>query len=182
MYRVDKRKFCIGEFIRPTGKYMCDLTPTGSKIEKTLESSRPSSNPSRSNALFLFENYCEALKYWSKQKNGTFYEVKAECILSHKYDMNITEKMYSSSDAWEIFSSNYWNGLPSGEPCWEFLVSKATVIDIISKSEQEREAVFNYRNSRDPEEKGLPNVDSLVRDCFPKPLSSSEDMWYGKNK
>lgn len=173
MYRVDKRSYKRGEQIDAAKQYMTRIDHRGVLLECAIEKARPADKPSRKDALFLFEQYCCALKFWSIQQGSIFYEVEAIGPTRHRGDMCITERMYASSGDLEASAKQYWAGLSTSTPCWEWLVPCATVTRVVSDCELERQAVFHWIQGRHPLDYGLPDVQRLMCECYQRPPRAS---------
>lgn len=156
LFRVDKRKFEVGNIIRPNGEYYTHLDAVRRKVEDSL--SRTNSNIERNNILFLFDDIKNALIFWRKiGESANIYEVKltGEQVL-HKADMNyldvlsLIERELKDDKKLDCFSEKYW-GNESGlfSPCYELLVREAKVKKIIveGSSEQAKELLNDIKKN-----------------------------------
>jgi hypothetical protein len=66
-YRVDRRRFNVGDLITLTGEYLAKLDCERALVEKHLESVRPRLKPRRNEALFVFESRGAAERFWTKE-------------------------------------------------------------------------------------------------------------------
>jgi exonuclease VII small subunit len=180
VFRVDKRVVSVGDQIDAARSYQNKVDPRGEALEESLERARPAGKLSRGEALFIFERYCDALKFWSNHPGASFLEVEIIGSTSHRGDMNITEKMHELDSNLEKLANDYWNGTATIKACWEYLTANAKVIRIISNSEKEREAVFNWIQGRDPVAKGLPDIHELMDNCYPSPPKAEPINYYAE--
>ena len=180
MYRIDRRQLSLGEEIKASGEYCLSLDGKGKSVELALERKRPCGKLKRSSALFLFIDYCDALKFWTKAEDGKFYEVQPAIRISHIGDMELTETMFKSMSNLNGFARSYWQGNATAAPCWEILAAAARIAKIISNLETERRAVQYWRQGYDPEERGFPNVEKLVNGCYPRPTRTWEKGPYSE--
>ena len=169
MFRIDKRTYAPEDQIVAAKEYMQAVDRQGELLEGALERARPADKPQRREALFVFEQYCCALKFWSKHPTSSFYEVEAIGPVHHRGDMLITERMYTNDGDFETSAKEYWDSHSTPTPCWEDLVSSARVIKIISNSETQRKAVFLWIQGSDPVDYRLPDVQELIDGCYGRP-------------
>ena len=85
LYRVDKRKFEIGEEIQPNTDFEQHLDDESMKVEDILNATRPNI-PERKDCLFLFFELSAALNFFKKY-GGYVYGVEPQNIY-HRGDMN----------------------------------------------------------------------------------------------
>ena len=130
-FRVDRRLFKKGDTIKPTGEYVTKLSVDRGNIETLLEESRPENLLSRSEALFIFADLKDAIRFCSKLNNSYIYEVVPESTEGmHRADMNIVEVLYKTTCDREtrIWAQRYWDvECVIGYPCYEYLVTAAKV-------------------------------------------------------
>ena len=141
-YRIDNRCLNNGDIIDPQNKYQRELNVDKSKVEAILEQNRPDNKPKRNSILMIFESYQDAKSHWTRQKNSTFYKVQIdENDILHIGDYNKLDEIFKNIDNEEIsnnIASEYWKSNESENPITEIFVSKATVTEIISNSEEDR--------------------------------------------
>lgn len=147
LFRVDKRKIKIGEFILPNNEYFSHLDADREKIEESLMRTSPIPDINRENILFLFDDLKNALKYWQKiGLSANLYEVvlEDEPVL-FKADMNyldvllLIERKFKDETILDCFSKKYWEyGFGFFSPCFEILVRKAKVKNVIVEGASEQ--------------------------------------------
>lgn len=148
-YRVDKRLFSVGQVITTANEYSVKFSGITKSVEETLESRRAENKTRRDQCLFVFEDEKCAKKHWSKMKDGKLYKVSInEAEISHRGDMALMDIMKqlgeSGSDMTEV-SEAYWRGEQSTNPEIEIMVSSATVTEIVSACDKEREVYLKER-------------------------------------
>ena len=130
-FRVDRLVFEDGESIKPSGEYVSKLTASQNQVELLLEESRPKNLLSRSEALFVFADLKDAIRFCSKLTDSYVYEVVPESTNGmHKADMNIVEVLYKTTCEHERkkWAQRYWDvECVVGYPCYEYLVMSARV-------------------------------------------------------
>lgn len=139
-FRIDKRLYEIGTVITPSNSYQLELDKKGLLLEKKLENYRLKHKPQRGKYLFVFNEYNDAKKFWKNMINGKFYRVSVEVEdILHKGDMKITEMLFTleNSDI-DKLCNDYWNSIGYAIPCWEYIVKKAQVLEIVSSTENKR--------------------------------------------
>ena len=131
-FRVDRRNSTSNAILTPTGEYVKCLNSERKDIEDILERYRPRHILARRNALFVFKNLWDAIKFCSKVKDSYVYEVYPTSIEGmHMADMNIVEFMHKCKCAYEkkMWGRRYWDvECAVGHPCVECLVASAKVI------------------------------------------------------
>ena len=146
LFRVDKRKIKEGDFILPNNEYFSHLAVDRERVEKSLIRANPNPNIKRENVLFLFDDIKNALIYWQKIGiSANLYEVvlEGEPVL-HKADMNyldvllLIEQKLKDEKLLDKFSEKYWEcGFGLFSPCYEILVKKAKVKNVIVEGSSE---------------------------------------------
>lgn len=134
-FHVDKREFKVDDVILPNGEpYEKSLSDERLEIEDLLNKCSFLSER-RSNHVFLFDEYSNALRYAGKVK-GNIYEVTIDLVdLCHKADMNKLDNaldVFRYTDSRDIrvaVVQEYWkNGTHTFSPCYEYLVTKCKVV------------------------------------------------------
>lgn len=133
LYRVDKRKFEIGEEIQPNTDFEQHLNDESIKVEYLLNATRPGI-PERKDCLFLFFELSAALNFFRKY-GGYVYEVEVDCHdIYHRGDMNKLDNLLDLvrfTDDVEILTAagnEYWKGgTHTFMPCYEYLVKSCIV-------------------------------------------------------
>lgn len=133
LYRVDKRKFEIGEEIQPNTDFEQHLNDESIKVEYLLNATRPGI-PERKDCLFLFFELSAALNFFRKY-GGYVYEVRVDChAIYHRGDMNKLDNLLDLvrfTDEVDILTAagnEYWKGgTHTFMPCYEFLVKSCIV-------------------------------------------------------
>lgn len=148
-YRVDKRKFVVGQRIETAGQYYAKFTDIAKAIEDSLENNRPQSKPIRTSCLFLFCDEKCAKKHWSKMSEGKLYSVDVdEDSVLHTGDMALMDQMkslYEQQEGIIELARDYWSGKFSTNPEVEVLVQSALVLNVISDCDTERKAYLKNR-------------------------------------
>ena len=149
-YRVDKLNFADGQEIQcnPNSYYdSINFSDDKRKIEDILNDNRPNKDiPIRNECLFIFNEFSDAVSFWTKQTNSHIYEVK-KCegtITYFRGDMNITDFMIHTSDnsVLEILAKQYWSPIFTFKPCIEILVNKIQVLRKLTSDEAQRKQAF----------------------------------------
>ena len=134
-FHVDKREFKSDDVIFPDGKtYEDSLTGEKQEMEELLNECSCCTER-RSNHVFLFDNYSDALRYAGKVK-GHVYEVTIEMDdMCHRADMNKLDNIldvfrYTDNEDIRMAAvQEYWKaGTHTFSPCYEYLVKKCKVI------------------------------------------------------
>lgn len=133
LYRVDKRKFEIGEEIQPNTDFEQHLNDESIKVEYLLNATRPGI-PERKDCLFLFFELSAALNFFRKY-GGYVYEVEVDCHdIYHRGDMNKLDNLLDLvrfTDEVDILTAagnEYWKGgTHTFMPCYEYLVKSCIV-------------------------------------------------------
>lgn len=142
LYRVDKRKFEIGEEIQPNTDFEQHLNDESIKVEYLLNATRPGI-PERKDCLFLFFELSAALNFFKKY-GGYVYGVEPKTIC-HRGDMNKLDNLLDlvrftdDNDILTTAAHEYWKGgTHKFMPCYEFLVKSCVVKKcLVEPSEQE---------------------------------------------
>ena len=131
LYRVDKRKFEIGEEIQPNPDIEQHLDDESMKVEDILNATRPDI-PERKDCLFLFFELSAALNFFKKY-GGYVYGVEPQKIY-HRGDMNKLDNLLDLvrfTDEVDILTAagnEYWKGgTHTFMPCYEYLVKSCIV-------------------------------------------------------
>lgn len=155
VYRVDKRKFEIGDVIYPQTSFETKMEDEKKEMENLLNELRPEKIPKRKDCLFLFQDLICALRFYSKY-GGTIYGV--EPFQSYfRGDMNKLDNIldifrYSEDEDLRKASVNeYWKAeTHTFNPCYEILVQSAHIKRIICREDllqQVREEIKNNKSS-----------------------------------
>lgn len=140
--------------IMPTGKYReyLDTIPTDDNryskvvIETTL--AKVQGTDIRLTGLFLFGELKDALIFSSKMYHGNsiIYMVKPSGDVLYKGDMNTLDALttainlglheISNRDLFEGFCRKYWKHGKTYSPCYEYIVTQATVQRVICTKEE----------------------------------------------
>ncbi len=146
LYRADKRTFKIGEVIQSANEFATKNPPGSNAVEQLFDTMKPKGKPNRFGCLFLFDDLVHAKKHWSKMTDGKLYvvETNPDSIL-HRGDMQLVDQAYKSGDDGERqrCAKEYWGGTETQGSVIETLVEKATVVDVVSKDQEERKAYLN---------------------------------------
>lgn len=142
LYRVDKRKFEIGEEIQPNTDFEQHLDDESMKVEDILNATRPNI-PERKDCLFLFFELSAALNFFKKY-GGYVYGVEPQNIY-HRGDMNKLDNLLDlvrfagDNDILTTAANEYWKGgTHTFMPCYEFLARSCVVKkSLVEPSEQE---------------------------------------------
>ena len=147
LFRVDKRLYNLDSLIISSNQYQLKINDKGRSLESCLDKYRPNNKPRRNQYLFAFEEYKDAYNFWTKMIDGKFYKVLVEeKDILHKGDMKIIDKLFKIQNPDnEELCNMYWEGLGTSNPCWEYIVTKAYVIDLISIDEKARQLALNKR-------------------------------------
>lgn len=131
LYRVDKRKFEIGEEIQPNPDFEQHLDGESMKVENILNDTRPGI-PERKDCLFLFFELSAAFNFFRKY-GGYVYGVEPKTIY-HRGDMNKLDNLLDlvrftdDSDILTTVANEYWKGgTHTFMPCYEYLVRSCIV-------------------------------------------------------
>ena len=148
-FRIDNRDYRVDAIILPQRIYQNDLDSKKKRVEEILEDSRPENKPSRDSILMVFDNFEDAKKHWTIQRNSKFYQTEIkEVEILHIGDFNIVEEIFKNIDN-EIIAKDiakeYWNGILTENPKKEIFVNQAKVELIMSNSELERKNAYAIR-------------------------------------
>lgn len=145
LYRVDKRRFEIGEEIQPNTDFEQHLDDESMKVENILNDTRPEQIPMRKDCLFLFFELFAALNFFRKY-GGYVYGVDVDCNdIYRRGDMNKLDNLLDLvkfTDADNILTAaanEYWkDGTHTFMPCYEVLVKSCVVKKcLVEPNEQE---------------------------------------------
>lgn len=133
LYRVDKRKFEIGEEIQPNTDFEQHLNDESMKVENILNATRPDI-PERKDCLFLFSELSAALNFFRKY-GGYVYEVEVDILdIYHRGDMNKLDNLLDLvrfTDDEDILTAagyEYWEGgTHTFMPCYEYFAKSCIV-------------------------------------------------------
>lgn len=138
LYRVDKRKFQVGEEITPNTSFEEILQDEKREMEKLLNQQRPSGIPERKQCLFLFQDLICALRFYSKY-GGFIYGVSVKEPY-FKGDMNKLDNildLFRFTDNYDLQMTavnEYWkDGTHTFSPCYEILAASAYVESILAE-------------------------------------------------
>ena len=139
LYRVDKRKFNVGDCIKPNTSFEKELQGKKREMEDLLNQTRPKNMPERNQCLFLFLDFTCALRFFSKY-GGYIYGVNIQdgTPIYFRGDMNKLDnildlfKFTEDNDIRIKAANKYWeDGAHTFHPCYEILVQSAIVERII---------------------------------------------------
>lgn len=137
LYRVDKRKFKVGETILPERKFEEGFTGERLELEELFNKMRPSEVPERGKCLFLFQDLAGTLRHVAKY-GGFIYSVHVTS--DHVFfcgDINKLENIFyvfkitRDESIREAVVKDYWEYGHTYNPCYEILTKQATVDSII---------------------------------------------------
>jgi hypothetical protein len=140
-FRADKRLFAVGDELSTASEYVRRFDPDRSVFEFVLNLLRPRRLKPRSAYLFVFESLEAARRHWTKMTNGKLYEVEIdESQIKHRGDMALLERAFQSEGWLKRLTSMraYWRSEMLETPVVEITVPTATVVQVISTSENER--------------------------------------------
>jgi hypothetical protein len=148
-FRADKRNFVPNDQITTAQEYYDNFSEAEKVVEDALEQYRPPDKAKRATCLFVFEDEMCAKKHWSKMIGGKLYRVAIDKRqILHRGDMALMDEMKALSEKGQDLRDlavKYWCGHLSATPEIELLVSSATVIGVVSKSEEERRKYLKER-------------------------------------
>lgn len=158
MYRVDKRDFAISDVIKPkeiSYQESEDFDDDKQKLENILSEELPDDKKGadRKTGLYIFAELSDAIRFCCRMSNSKIYKVKPckDTTYYHRGDMNWTEIMNEFLDNDQILKQMarlYWQGKKTFKPCWEMLVNKVCVTDIIVCDENTRSNLcLSYQNT-----------------------------------
>ena len=87
IFRVDKRKYQVGDTIMPKTSFEETMQDEKKEMEDLLNRSRPENVPERKQCLFLFQDLICALRFYSKY-GGIIYGVSVKEPPYFRGDMN----------------------------------------------------------------------------------------------
>jgi hypothetical protein len=161
MYRVDRRIFEIDQIITAPDVSYQDQEAFNNTIENILSDQKPISiNINRRNALFIFIELSDAIRFSCLMTDSKIYKVTSseDTEIYYRGDMNWTETMQKTIDNEEVLrliARLYWtDGCKTFKPCWEVLVNKMKVNSILLDSQQRNQICLDFRNNAS-------NVESL---------------------
>lgn len=170
MYRVDRRKFNVGDIVLPpTVSYHegGGLSANGVIIEETLEATRPEDKVlKRAEGLFVFRDLCDAVAFHHVMTGSSIYQIELtpDTQMSHRGDMNFTElmnRMASDKASLETLARLYWQGAKTFKPCWEMLVNQIRVTAVLNTAGLKTE----FYNSSGHFE-GMPSYRRILNERF----------------
>lgn len=139
LYRVDKRKFQVGDIIMPNTLFEELMQDEKKEMEDLLNEKRPRNIPERKQCLFLFQDLICAFRFYSKY-GGTIYGVSLEERPYFRGDMNKLDNILdifrfsTDKNLRSIAVNEYWKpGTHTFNPCYEILASSARVEKILIK-------------------------------------------------
>lgn len=141
MFRVDKRNFETSEIIKPQeNSYQDseDFDKGKQKLEKILSEELPDGKQGadRKTGLYIFAELSDAIRFCCRMSNSKIYKVESleDTTCYHRGDMNWTEIMnefLNNENTLRQMARLYWEGRKTFKPCWEMLVNKIKVTNII---------------------------------------------------
>ncbi|MEQ8626667.1 MAG: hypothetical protein RIC32_03550 [Ekhidna sp.] len=130
------------------------------EIERALDGTLPHDKNGRASSLFIFSEFSDAIRYSVRMTNSKLYKIRGleNTQIFHLGDMNWTEvmnKFYENPVTLKTLAQLYWNRARTFKPCWEFLVDKVLVEEVIISTEGQRKEVrSDFANSKN-------NIESL---------------------
>jgi hypothetical protein len=151
MFRVDRRAFNIYDTILPAEtsyQESADFNLDKQKIEMILSEEQPiGKKANRKSGLYIFADLSDAIRFCCVMSKSRIYRVTAlndtDCY--HRGDMNWTEIMnefLNNDQALKAMARLYWQGEKTFKPCWEMLVNKIQVTNIIITNENARNNLY----------------------------------------
>lgn len=151
MYRVDRRAFNINDPILPletSYQESPDFNSDKKKIEKILSEELPDGKKvNRESGLYIFAELSDAIRFCCAMSNSRIYRVAAlaNTTCYHRGDMNWTEIMnefLNNDQTLREMARLYWQERKTFKPCWEMLVNKIQVTNIIVGNDNTRNNLF----------------------------------------
>ena len=150
LYRVDKRKFEIGEEIQHNTDFEQYMDEESMKVENILNANRPDQIPVRKDCLFLFFELSAALNFFKKY-GGYVYGVEPQKIY-HRGDMNKLDNLLDlvrftdDEDILTAAGNEYWKGgTHTFMPCYEYLVKSCIVRKCLVKPSELKSFTDNFK-------------------------------------
>jgi hypothetical protein len=155
MYRVDRRNFNISDIIETNKDSYQDSKDFGEnkqKLERILTEELPSDKQAdRKGGLYIFAELSDAIRFCYLMSNSKIYEVasSSDTICYHRGDMNWTEIMnnfLNDDKTLRQMAKLYWQSKKTFKPCWEMLVNRVQVTELVLCDNQKRnDIVDKYR-------------------------------------
>ena len=144
LFRVDPCDYEVGSDILPKGTYQEKMCEKQLMIEESLSRTNPFADRfQRKDCVFLFDDIKNAILFWKKKNvNVNIYKVHIELDnILHRGDMNyldflqeVVRNAKGDSTVLDSYSKRYWDtDFASASPCFEYLVGKASVEEIVVK-------------------------------------------------
>ena len=137
LFRVDNRKFAVGDVINPECNYQDAFIEQEKKdLEKILDETKAIPF-SRKNALFLFQELKDALIYSLRTGN---YLYAVSCSDGFRYDMNMLDSILDAINIGienyqvEAMCHSYWKHKKTHSPCYEVMTQQAQVKAVICET------------------------------------------------
>lgn len=139
LYRVDKRKFEVGDTITPKTTFENAFEREKKEVEEMLNQNCDLEIPERKDCLFLFRDLMCALQFYKKY-GGIIYvvSIKGGSQIYYRGDMNKLDNildMFRFSEDEDLRNdavNKYWEaGTHTFFPCYEVLVSSACVEKVL---------------------------------------------------
>lgn len=158
LFRVDPVAYEIGDEIFPQGNYQEGMGKDQLRIESSLERTNMRTNGiQRKDSVFLFDDIKNALLFWSKKKGPVKPNIYRMSFspddFLYKGDMNYLDfileivrhtKEEDDKQVLDNYSKMYWDpGFGCVSPCYELMVRKATVEELIMASNSEESQRFS---------------------------------------
>ncbi|MFB6307605.1 MAG: hypothetical protein ABEH43_11595 [Flavobacteriales bacterium] len=141
MFRVDQRDFAICDIIEPPKIPYQESEEFGDdkqKLEDILSEELPDnkSGADRKSGLYIFAELSDAIRFCYRMSNSKIYKLEPleDTTCYHRGDMNWTEIMnefLNNENTLRQMARLYWEGRKTFKPCWEMLVNKIKVTNII---------------------------------------------------
>lgn len=141
MYRVDRRTYSQNDTILPQENSYQEsenFDEEKQKLENILCEERPDDkkDAERKTGLYIFAELSDAIRFCFIMSNSKIYKVEPleDTTCYHRGDMNWTEIMnefLENDQTSQQIARLYWEGQKTFKPCWEMLVNKIKVTNII---------------------------------------------------
>lgn len=165
MESSNKSIYPRGQQILPTGeyrKYLDNINPVNDHEFKSIieDSLKRVQGYDRRDSLFLFHELKDALIFSSKIFKGyaVIYKVTVEhCHISYRGDMNTLDVLSyaincgiheSDSEIFDNLCRRYWKCGKTFSPCYEYLVKRAIVLNLLCDTKDCKQFHSEYINNQ----------------------------------
>jgi hypothetical protein len=164
-FHTSKRQYKTGDKIAVSVDFFSGLKkqPAHLAVEQVFQDRAPAGKPKRSESSFVFRDH-SAAQYWAEERLGRLmYRVELpESALKHQADWQwlgrgLEAQKRGDMAALIAAADSYWSGEFTDQPCVEWLVSEAVVVEempIASESE---------KLSRKAAKFGMPSLEDVAR-------------------